>query len=75
MAEGESAVIERFDVRTPYLCLDYQIGDRVESCPESRDVFAVRSDNRSVNWIERVRMDFAGQCTELKVIRKRILDT
>jgi hypothetical protein len=60
-------------VQTPHLVFDYRVGDRVTSSPESRDLLACRSDNRSTNWIKRVQMDFTKQCTNLKVVRKRIL--
>jgi hypothetical protein len=64
-------VIETFDVQTPHLVFDYRVGDRVTSSPESRDLLACRSDNRSTSCIERVQMDFKGQCTNLKIVRKR----
>jgi hypothetical protein len=67
-----SAVIETIDVQTPHLVSDYRVGDRVTSSPESRDLLSCRSDNRSTSWIERVQMDFIKQCTNLKIVRKRI---
>ena len=67
-----SAVIETIDVQTPHLVFDYRVGDRVTSNPESRDLLSCRSDNRSTSWIERVQMDFTKQCTNLKIVRKRI---
>jgi hypothetical protein len=67
-----SAFIEIVDVQTPHLVFDYRVGDRVTSSPESRDLLACRSDNRSTTWIERVQMDFTKQCTILKVVRKRM---
>ncbi len=71
-AEAAAAVIERFDVRTLSLETDYRPGDRVVSSPESRDVFGVRHDNRSVCCVESVRMDFVKQQTELGVVRRRV---
>jgi hypothetical protein len=65
-------IIETFNVQTPYLVFDYRVGDRVTSSPESRDLLACKSDNRSTSYIERVRMDFTKQCTNLKIVRKRI---
>lgn len=62
--------IETVDLQTPYLAFDYQIGDRVITSPQSRDLLECRSDNRSVRWIKRVHMDFKNQCTNLKVIRQ-----
>ena len=71
-AQTGSEVIETVDVQTPHLVFDYRIGDRVTSSPESRDLLGCKSDNRSRSWIERVRMDFAKQCTNLKIVRKRM---
>jgi len=69
---GDSAVtIETADVQTPYLTLNYEVGDRVAASPEGRDLLSVHSDNRSLCTIERVRMDFRRQCTNLRVIRRR----
>jgi len=66
------AAIETTDVQTPTLSLHVHPGDRVTSSPESRDLFNCRRDNRSYIWIERVRIDFPNQCTDLKLIRQRI---
>jgi hypothetical protein len=70
-AQVESEVIETVDIQTPYLAFDYQVGDRVTSSPESRDLLGIKSDNRSLSLIERVQMNFKNQCTNLKIIRKR----
>jgi len=64
--------IETADVRTPCLMLHYEVGDTVGTSPDSRDLFSCRSDNRSKSRIERVQMDFQKQCTNLKIIRKRV---
>jgi hypothetical protein len=66
-----SETIETVDVQTPYLALDYQVGDRVSTSPESRNLLNCGNDSRSVSWIERVQMDFRNQCTNLKIVRKR----
>jgi hypothetical protein len=71
-AELGSATIETVDVQTPYLVLDYEVNDVVTTSPESRDLLSCRSDNRSVSWIEWVRMDFRDQSTDLKIVRKRM---
>jgi len=71
-AVATSQTIETIDIETPCLLLDYRVGDRVTSNPESRDLFSCRSDNRSESYVERVRMDFKKQCTNLRVLRKRI---
>jgi hypothetical protein len=71
IAATSPEVIETFDVQTPSLAFDYQLGDVVTSSPESRDLLACRSDNRSRNQIVRVQMDFREQCTNLKIVRRR----
>jgi hypothetical protein len=70
-AAGASEAIETADIQTPYLAFDYQVGDRVSTTPESRDLLGAGSDNRSLSYVERVQMDFQKQCTNLKVVRKR----
>jgi hypothetical protein len=70
-AQVTSEIIETVDVQTPYLAFDYRLGDRVTCSPDSRDLLNCRSDNRSINWIERVQMDFKNQCTIIKVVRQR----
>ncbi len=71
MAETQRRIIETFDVSTLTLEIDYEPGDRVVSSADSRDLFATARDNRSVCFIERAVIDFAKQCTELRVIRRR----
>ncbi|MBN1359350.1 MAG: hypothetical protein JW993_02105 [Sedimentisphaerales bacterium] len=71
-AAASSHVFETVEVQTPSLLLHFQPGDRVTSNPDSRDLLACRRDNRSLLWIERVHMDFARQCTQLKVARRRL---
>ncbi len=70
-AAGSPETIETIDIQTPYLVFDYQLGDKVSSSPESRDLLGCRSDNHSVSFIERVQIDFQKQCTNLKVVRRR----
>lgn len=70
-AATSSDAIEVFDIQTPSLAFDYQIGDIVSTGPDSRDLLACRSDNRSRSRIERVQMDFQKQCTNLKIVRQR----
>lgn len=69
--EMSHEVIETFDIQTPSLMLDYQVGDIVSTSPESRDLLACRCDNRSTSQIVRVQMDFEKQCTNLKIVRQR----
>jgi len=71
MAANGSAVIETVDIKTGYLCFGFDVGDIVTSSPESRDIFSVRRDNRSTVQIEKVRMDFEKQRTEIRARRKR----
>ncbi|MHC4116010.1 MAG: hypothetical protein ACYSWO_00740 [Planctomycetota bacterium] len=64
-------VVETFDVQTPTLAFDYQLGDTVVTSPESRDLLSCRSDNRSRSRIVRMKMDFRKQCTNIKIVRQR----
>jgi hypothetical protein len=70
-AETSHRAIETFDIQTPSLMLDYHVGDIVSTSPESRDLLACRSDNRSTSRIVRVQMDFEKQYTNLKIVRQR----
>ncbi|MHC4805431.1 MAG: hypothetical protein ACYTBX_04100, partial [Planctomycetota bacterium] len=70
-AATSSEAVETIDIQTPYLVFDYRIGDRVTTSPESRDLLACMSDNRSRRWIERVQMNFEKQYTNLKIVRQR----
>lgn len=70
-AQAASETIETIDVQTLNLAFDYQLSDRVTSGPQSRDLFGCKTDNRSTCVIERVQMDFAKQCTNLKIVRRR----
>jgi hypothetical protein len=70
-AATSSEVVEKFDIQTPSLMFDYRVGDIVSTSPESRDLLACRSDNRSTSRIVRVKMDFEKQCTNLKIVRQR----
>jgi hypothetical protein len=72
-ATTSSEVIETFDIQTPSLMLDYQLGDIVSTSPESRNLLSCRSDNQSTSQIVRVQMDFLKQCTNLKIVRQRSL--
>ncbi len=71
---SNSNVFETVDVTTPMIAMDFRVGDRVTSSPDSRDILGARADNRSLFWIEKITMDFQKQCTELKVLRRRIYD-
>jgi hypothetical protein len=64
-------IIENFDIQTPSLIFDYQLNDIISTSPDSRDLLACRSDNRSISRIVRVQMDFKKQCTNLKIVRQR----
>jgi hypothetical protein len=66
-----AATIERAKVQTPTLAFDYEVGDKVTSSPESRDLLSCKTDNRSNIWIERVEIDFRKQCTNVRIVRQR----
>ncbi|RPJ33342.1 MAG: hypothetical protein EHM35_10630 [Planctomycetaceae bacterium] len=70
-ASASEAIIEITDLQTPALALHFEPGDRVTSGPDSRDLLSCRRDNRSLVWIDHVRMDFKSQCTHLGLIRQR----
>ncbi len=70
-AETSSEIIETAEIQTPNLVVDYRVGDKVSTSPESRDILSCRSDNRSTFTIERVQIDFQKQRTNLKIVRKR----
>ncbi len=67
----DSEVIETIDVQTPIVATHYEIGDRVTTSSDSRDILGVRRDNRSIFWIDRASMDFEKQCTNLRILRRR----
>jgi hypothetical protein len=69
--ESNRPAVETFDVATPYLAIGFEVGDKVVSNPDTRDVFSATSGSRSTAIIESVRMDFRKQSTELKVVRRR----
>lgn len=71
IAAASPEIIETFDVQTPTLVFDYQLGDMVGTSPESRDLLSCRSDNRSRSRIVWVHIDFRKQCTNLKIVRER----
>jgi len=71
VAAASPEVIETLDIQTPSLMFDCQVGDTVITSPESRDLLACRSDNRSTSRIVRVRMDYEKQCTNLRIVRQR----
>jgi hypothetical protein len=73
LAESNSEAIEIFDVQTTFLGLGFEVGNIVKTNSDDRDIFSTISDNRSTCCIERVRMDFLKQSTELKMARRRML--
>jgi hypothetical protein len=68
---SDSGIIETIDVQTPIIATHYEVGDRVTVSPDSRDILGVRRDNRSIFWIDRVKIDFEKQCTDLRILRRR----
>ncbi len=70
-AAASSHIFEIIEVQTSTLAWHFEPGDRVTSSTDSRDLLDARRDNRSLLWIEHVRMDFVQQCTKLHVARRR----
>ena len=62
---------EEIVVSTPIVAMHYYVGDKVICSPDSRDILGVKSDNRSIFWIERAEMDIEKQCTRLRILRRR----
>jgi hypothetical protein len=73
VAEASSGIIETINVQTPFLVLDYEVGDKVSAGSQRREIPGCREDNRSQKQVSRVQMDFEKQCTNLRIIRKRKL--
>ena len=61
---------ETFEVQTPYLAIGFEVGDIAKANPDSRDMLSTRN-NINPAIIERVRMDFRQQTTQLKIVRSR----
>ena len=70
-AQANTSALETFDIQTPFLAIGFEVGDVVKTNPQSRDIFSAGRDNRSVSVIEKVRMDFVKQTTQLKIVRRR----
>jgi len=70
-ASDSSNHFETIDIKTPCIAFDFDIGDRIATGPDSRDMLGAKNDNRSLYWIDEVQIDFANQQTELKIKRKR----
>jgi hypothetical protein len=70
-AATASEVIETFNIQTSSLMFHYQLGDIVNTSPESRNLLACKSDNRSISRIVRVHMNFKKQSTSLNIVRQR----
>ena len=64
-AKASARIEANYEVGTIELTMDYDAGDVVVSSPESRDLFI--RDNRTINVIEQVEMDFDKQRTKLKI--------
>jgi hypothetical protein len=61
---------DTFEVQTPYLAIGFEVGDIAGANPDSRDVLSTRN-NINPAIIERVRMDFRQQTTQLKIVISR----
>jgi len=70
VSASRSAQGDTFEVQTPYLAIGFEVGDIAGTDPDSRDVLLTKN-NTNPAVIERVRMDFGKQTTQLKVVRSR----
>ncbi len=70
-AATPTLTFQTVDIQTPSLALDYRVGDKVTSSPESRDLLPCLNDNRSTCLIQHVRMDFVNQSTNLRIVQQR----
>ncbi len=58
-------------IKTIVLSSIFSPGDKIITSPDSRDIFGVKYDNRSICWLEKVEMDFTNQQTILTAVKKR----
>jgi hypothetical protein len=70
-AESNRQVIEIFHIATPFLDISFEVGDKVISNPDMRNIFSATNSSRSTVVIESVRMDFRKQTTELKIVKRK----
>ena len=70
-AYGHTDTVETIDVQTLYPVFNYDVGDRIITSLDRRDMLGSRSDNRSLCRVERIRIDFRKQCTNLRIVRQR----
>jgi hypothetical protein len=70
-AESNRAAIETFDITTPYLDIGFEVGDKVISNPDMRNIFQTTNSSRSTAVIESVKMDFRKQFTESRIVRRK----
>jgi len=68
---GESLELVKGKVQTATARMEIRPGDTLTSTPESRDIFGVRADSQSFAYVEKVRIDFGQQKTDIEIIRKR----
>jgi len=73
VALASASTVETIEVQTPSVAFGYEVGDVVRCAPQSRDVLGCRAGRRTVCWIEQVRMDFRQQCTQLRLVRKAVV--
>jgi len=69
--ENTSNVIETIKAVTPVLRLGYSPGDRVISGIESSNWLSEKYDERSLYWLDSVKVNFQKQQTELVIKRQR----
>jgi len=73
IAKRQAATAQKASITTAYLNFDYDVGDRVVIGPDGRNILDSQSDNRSMLWVNEVRLDFDKQKTVLGVVRQRNL--
>ena len=71
LAENSTQTQETFQIGTPVLTTGFNIGDRITSSPDSRDILGIKYDPQSICYLEKINMDFIKQQTYLEIIKKR----
>jgi len=74
IANRDINIIETIEAETALVRTNIDVGQKVVSSVDGRDVIGARGDNRSVFWVDRVVMDFVNQTTKLNIFRKRKFD-
>jgi hypothetical protein len=64
-------IVEKMEITTPFLEIGYKFGDIVDASTDGRDIFDKYRQNTITARVERVRMDFDNQCTEICILREK----